>query len=382
MKKAVWFSAMGVLTAWAGAAGAEEVGRVISSTPVVQQVAVPRQVCNQPGVYRPNSGTGAVVGGVAGGALGNAMSSSNGNGRAAATVLGLIGGALIGNSIENSNRQVANTPQCTTQTFHENRTVGYNVVYEYAGREYNVQMPYDPGPTIRLQVTPVSGQAVPGDAGGDAGLATMGAPSQRGAAPQQDGVIVAPPVQAVATASAPGGMTPDMYPANAQAPSYPTNQQTPNQQRPYGYSPNGETPDGYPPLPQDPYRYPPSRQTPDGYPPDVAPSTQQGAYYPPYYASPPGYPAYPYYPYYAYPYYPYASYYPWFAPIGLSLGFGFSSGGYYGGGHGHGHGGRYGHSGGGGRGGFAGGGGGGGGRGGGGGGGGGRGGGGGGGRGR
>lgn len=33
--------------------------------------------------------------------------------------------------------------------------MGYIVVYEYAGKQYTVQMPNDPGPTIRLQLTPV-----------------------------------------------------------------------------------------------------------------------------------------------------------------------------------------------------------------------------------
>ena len=28
--------------------------------------------------------------------------------------------------------------------------------YEYAGRQYQVQMPQDPGPTIRIQVTPMA----------------------------------------------------------------------------------------------------------------------------------------------------------------------------------------------------------------------------------
>ena len=85
MKKSVLFSAMGVLAAFGGSASAEEVGRVISSTPVVQQVAVPRQVCSdQPmAVQQPNSGAGAVVGGIAGGALGNTI--GHGSGRAAAT---------------------------------------------------------------------------------------------------------------------------------------------------------------------------------------------------------------------------------------------------------------------------------------------------------
>lgn len=53
---------------------AQDVGRVLSSTPVVQQVAVPRHVCsNQQMIYQsPNSGAGALIGAIAGGALGNA----------------------------------------------------------------------------------------------------------------------------------------------------------------------------------------------------------------------------------------------------------------------------------------------------------------------
>ena len=58
-------------------------------------------------------------------------------------------------TIEGSGRQVQNVQQCSTQTSYENRTMGYDVVYEYAGREYSTQMPYDPGPTIRVQVTPL-----------------------------------------------------------------------------------------------------------------------------------------------------------------------------------------------------------------------------------
>lgn len=135
---------------------AQEVGRVISSTPIVQQVAVAREVCSveQMGVQRPRSGAGAVMGALAGGAIGNAM--GDGGGRAAATMLGLIGGAMIGDRIENS-EPYAQQPmrQCTTQHIYEPRTTAYSVVYEYAGRQYNVQMPYDPGPTIQLQITPV-----------------------------------------------------------------------------------------------------------------------------------------------------------------------------------------------------------------------------------
>jgi uncharacterized protein YcfJ len=179
MKKTVLFSAIGALSALSSAAGAQEFGRVISSTPVTQQVAVPRQVCtNQPvAVQQPNTGAGGVIGGLAGGVIGNQI--GGGSGRAAATVLGVVGGALLGNRIESNGNapQVQNFQQCSTQTSYENRTVAYNVTYEYAGRQYTVQMPNDPGPTIPLQVTPVGG--APAGAGYDA------APG---------GVVMAPPV--------------------------------------------------------------------------------------------------------------------------------------------------------------------------------------------
>lgn len=134
----------------------QDVGRVISSTPVMQQVNVPRQVCTteQVAVQAPKSGAGALMGGIAGGAMGNAV--GGGTGKAAATMLGIFGGAILGDSIEGAPMaQVQNVQRCGVQNFYENRTVGYNVVYEFAGRQYAVQMPNDPGPTLQLQVTPV-----------------------------------------------------------------------------------------------------------------------------------------------------------------------------------------------------------------------------------
>ncbi len=129
--------------------------RVISSTPVVQQVSVPQQVCSmQPMITQgPNSGAGSVMGALAGGAMGNAI--GDGGGRALATMIGLVGGAIVGNNIEGNRNQVQNVQQCGTQTSYENRTTHYNVVYEYADRQHTIQMPSDPGPYVRLQVTPV-----------------------------------------------------------------------------------------------------------------------------------------------------------------------------------------------------------------------------------
>ena len=139
-----------------GASLAQEVGRVISATPIIQQVGVPRQVCTteQVAQQQPKSGAGAMLGAIAGGAMGYAI--GGGAGKAAATVLGIIGGAAVGDNIEGGQAaQVQNSQRCTTQNFVENRPVAYTVVYEFGGKQYSVQMPNDPGPTLQLQVTPV-----------------------------------------------------------------------------------------------------------------------------------------------------------------------------------------------------------------------------------
>ena len=141
---------------------AQELGRVISSTPVMQQVTVPRQVCGNELVPVPSqkSGAGALLGGIAGGAVGNAV--GQGGGRAAATLLGVFGGAILGDRIEGQGAPQSQLVQrCTTQTVVENRVTYYQVVYEYAGKQYAAQLPYDPGPQIRLQIAPADAVVPP-----------------------------------------------------------------------------------------------------------------------------------------------------------------------------------------------------------------------------
>ena len=89
---------------------AQELAQVISSTPLLQQVAVPRQVCSteQP----PNAGT-----------------------------------------------EATNQQNCTIQNFYEQRAVAYNVIYIASGKQYTVQLPYDPGPSLQVQVSPQVTQA-------------------------------------------------------------------------------------------------------------------------------------------------------------------------------------------------------------------------------
>ena len=142
---------------------AQDVGRVLSTTPVLQQVAVPRQVCSneQISYQGANSGAGALIGAIAGGALGNAAG-GRGAGRAAATAIGMVGGAVLGDRLEGPAPERTEIVQrCGVQNFYEDRTVGYNVVYEFGGRQYAVQMPNDPGPTIAVQVSPVGGGLAP-----------------------------------------------------------------------------------------------------------------------------------------------------------------------------------------------------------------------------
>lgn len=146
--------AVAAIASIASLASAQEQGRVLSATPVMQQVAIPQQVCGNETVYSGNrtSGAGAVMGAIAGGAAGNAI--GKGNGRAAATAIGLIGGAVLGNQIEGGQPQYQNVQRCTTETYYENRTVGYDVVYEYAGRQYTTRTQQDPGAWISLSIQP------------------------------------------------------------------------------------------------------------------------------------------------------------------------------------------------------------------------------------
>jgi uncharacterized protein YcfJ len=150
-------AAAGVSFAQANAGNA--FGVVISATPVVQQVTVPKQVCTTSTVqYVQPSGGGALIGALVGGAVGNQF--GRGDGRAVATVIGALGGGIVGNQIEAQNYPGYATQHagqsCHTQNTVENRTVAQNVLYEYAGQRFTVQMPatgdFRPGVRIALQV--------------------------------------------------------------------------------------------------------------------------------------------------------------------------------------------------------------------------------------
>ena len=195
MKKIVIFSA---LAAVAVVASAQEQGRVLSATPIIQQVGVPQQVCGNETVYSGNrtTGAGAVIGAIAGGAVGNTI--GKGSGRAAATAIGVLGGAVVGNQIEgNGQPQYQNVQRCTTETYYDQRVIGYDVTYEYAGRSYTTRTQSDPGQWIPITVQPavpgMSGYTPPGYAAQNAGDPGYGHPGAVDGTPPGPPAYVVPP---------------------------------------------------------------------------------------------------------------------------------------------------------------------------------------------
>jgi len=163
-----WGAAAAATGLACGAALAQEQARVLSSVPVLQQVGIPQQVCSDDTVYsgQRTSGAGAVIGALIGGVAGNALGHGShygrggyyhGSNRGATTAIGAVAGGLIGNQVEGVN---GGTPayqtvrRCNNETVYENRTVGYDVTYEYAGRRYTTRMDRDPGRWVPVSVQP------------------------------------------------------------------------------------------------------------------------------------------------------------------------------------------------------------------------------------
>lgn len=203
MKKMLLLS---ILSSVSVMAAAQERGQVLSATPIVEQIPVPRQVCGNETVYTGprTSGGGALLGAIAGGATGNAI--GGGGGRAAATALGLIGGAFLGNQIEGNGRpQYQNVQRCGTETAYESRTTGYDVVYEYAGRRYTTRTQNDPGRYINVRVQPEEPRAYRRyndddhryNGREDSGYTERGAPSPYATAPYPPQQYVQPGVTVI-----------------------------------------------------------------------------------------------------------------------------------------------------------------------------------------
>lgn len=130
---------------------------VISSVPVYQTVSEPQQQCWTESVtsYEDRrSPGGAILGGLTGGLIGNNI--GRGNGRAASTAFGVVVGALIGDHIANRDNSVVAVARpiqrCQTVQSYRQVLTGYQVTYNYNGRNTTVVLPYDPGPRVPITV--------------------------------------------------------------------------------------------------------------------------------------------------------------------------------------------------------------------------------------
>jgi uncharacterized protein YcfJ len=154
---------LGTLAAPAFAMDYRDSAPVVASVPVYQTLSEPQQQCWTESVTsyeQRRSAGGIVLGGVTGGLLGNTI--GRGNGRVASTVVGAVIGAAVGDHLANrDNVTVAVTrpvQRCQTVQSYRQVLTGYQVTYNYNGRNTTILMPYDPGPSVPVEVA-VAGHA-------------------------------------------------------------------------------------------------------------------------------------------------------------------------------------------------------------------------------
>jgi uncharacterized protein YcfJ len=187
MNKLLAASVASALALASGAALARphgDVANVISATPVYQRVANPAPQCwNEqvtayenrrvapavPAYAEPHSGVGpgTVLGAIVGGVIGHQFGGSSA-GRDHGSVAGALIGGLVGNDIDRTNGgyyrrasqeeayvervPVSRTVQRCEPSPPRDEVVGYDVRYEYHGVEYFARLPYNPGPTLPVNV--------------------------------------------------------------------------------------------------------------------------------------------------------------------------------------------------------------------------------------
>jgi len=125
------------------------------------QVASPVQQCWDEQVTRSAAGrrsyTGVILGSIIGGAIGSEV--GHGRHRDVVTVAGAVLGGSIANDLHYRNQRTTTTTtierQCkTVQNYHaEQRKVGYQVQYRYAGKSYTTRMNHAPGKRVRVAVS-------------------------------------------------------------------------------------------------------------------------------------------------------------------------------------------------------------------------------------
>jgi uncharacterized protein YcfJ len=112
-------------------------------------------------------GAGTAIGAIAGGVAGHQVGSGNGN--TLATVGGAVLGGLLGHHVENrgtNDEPDFDRSRCRVLAQNGSNALGYDVRYDYKGREYVARLDHDPGPYVKLG-RDVSTDGTPMDAGGN-----------------------------------------------------------------------------------------------------------------------------------------------------------------------------------------------------------------------
>lgn len=107
----------------------------------------------------PSAG-GMLAGGIVGGIIGHHLGQGRKN-RGVATAVGTLVGARIGHEAvkqhgsHHSYSEVTEMQQSCSQyervRYHQ-EIDGYDVTYKYKGREFQIEMPYDPGKRIKMRI--------------------------------------------------------------------------------------------------------------------------------------------------------------------------------------------------------------------------------------
>ncbi len=153
--------------------GEYDVAQVVHVEPLRRRVRVsePVRECWEEtsyasdGPFSSNHVGGTLVGGLLGIAAGNQI--GHGRGKDVARAAGALIGGAIGHNVSRDRqrqyygggRRVYERCDVRYRDTWEERVDGYEVTYEYAGRQYVTRMPYDPGDQIRIRVdvTPTAG---------------------------------------------------------------------------------------------------------------------------------------------------------------------------------------------------------------------------------
>ena len=139
------------------AADFSDTAQVVSAMPIYERFNDPKRDCwletttpQAAATQGDRSPAGAIIGGLAGGILGHQV--GKGSGKDVATALGAITGAIVGDRMQSNPGATQTVERCRVTDNWTQRLTGYSVTYRYAGREFSVVLPNDPGRSLRVNV--------------------------------------------------------------------------------------------------------------------------------------------------------------------------------------------------------------------------------------